>query len=105
LLDRIPGLQVVPLAESDICCGAAGTYNLTEPKMARDLAERKLRNIQATGCKVVAMGNVGCAMQVDSEARRLGMQLQVVHPVDLLHEAYFGSDAEQARRTMAPSGW
>ncbi len=104
LLDRIPGLQVVPLAESDICCGAAGTYNLTEPKMARDLAERKLKNIEATGCRVVVMGNVGCAMQVDSEARRLGMALQVVHPVDLLHEAYFGSDAERAEQAFAPSG-
>ncbi|MCC7204143.1 MAG: 4Fe-4S dicluster domain-containing protein [Phycisphaeraceae bacterium] len=92
ILSWIPGMRVVPLAESEICCGAAGTYNLSQPAMARDLAERKLRNIAATGARVCVMGNVGCAMQIDSEARRMGMPLRVVHPVTLLHAAMFGGE-------------
>jgi glycolate oxidase iron-sulfur subunit len=90
LLARIPGLKLVPLPESDICCGAAGTYNLTQPKMATDLAERKLRNIATTGAPVCATGNVGCAMQIQSEADARGQALHVVHPVELLHRAAFG---------------
>lgn len=90
LLAAISGLKVVPLTESDICCGAAGTYNLAQPAMATELAERKLRHIAATGAKTCVTGNVGCAMQIDSEARRMGMDLRVVHPVELLYEAYFG---------------
>jgi glycolate oxidase iron-sulfur subunit len=89
LLAMIEGLTVVPLNESDMCCGAAGTYNIAEPQMSRELARRKLANIRETGCDICVMSNVGCAMQIDSEARRAGMPLQVVHPVDLLHEAYF----------------
>jgi glycolate oxidase iron-sulfur subunit len=90
LLAKIPGLKLVPLPESDICCGAAGTYNLTQPKMATDLAERKLRNIATTGAPVCATGNVGCAMQIQSEADARGQKLHVVHPVELLHRAAFG---------------
>ncbi len=90
LLGIIEGLEVVPLAESDMCCGAAGIYNLTELAMSRQLVERKLANIRQTGCEVCVMANVGCAMQIVSEAQRAGMRLQVVHPIDLLHEAYFG---------------
>lgn len=90
LLALIPGLELIDLPESDTCCGAAGTYNLSQPAMARDLAERKLGHIKSTGAAWCATGNVGCAMQIDSEARRLGMDLKVVHPVSLLHEACFG---------------
>jgi len=91
LLAQIPDLELVPLIESDMCCGAAGTYNLAQPEMARRLAERKLRKIQETGASVCVTGNVGCAMQIASEARRLEIPLQVRHPVDLLHEACFGA--------------
>jgi glycolate oxidase iron-sulfur subunit len=90
LLAQIPGLKLVPLPESDICCGAAGTYNLTQPKMATDLADRKLKNIATTSASACATGNVGCAMQIQSEADARGQKLAVVHPVELLHRAAFG---------------
>jgi glycolate oxidase iron-sulfur subunit len=89
LLARVPGLKIVPLPESEICCGAAGTYNLEHPAMATELAERKLKNIAATGAKICATGNVGCCMQIQSEAAAHGMKITVVHPVELLHRAMF----------------
>jgi len=90
LLSRIPGLKLVPLVECDMCCGAAGTYNLTQPKMATELAARKLDHIARTGASVCVTGNVGCAMQIQSEAAARGQVLRVVHPVQLLHQAVFG---------------
>jgi glycolate oxidase iron-sulfur subunit len=92
LLSRIPGLTLVPLAESDMCCGAAGTYNLTQPVMARSLGERKIRHIQRTGASACVTGNAGCALQIDATARRLGVKLDVFHPVTLLHRAVFGRE-------------
>jgi glycolate oxidase iron-sulfur subunit len=90
LLASVPGLTLVTLPESDICCGAAGTYNLAHPEMATDLAGRKLKNIASTGAAVCATGNAGCAMQIQSEADARGRRLKVVHPVELLHRAVFG---------------
>ncbi|MFW6032525.1 MAG: heterodisulfide reductase-related iron-sulfur binding cluster [Phycisphaeraceae bacterium] len=90
MLEQIEGLELAPLPESDICCGAAGTYNLSQPKMARELGERKIEHIRATGARVCITGNAGCAMQIQAEADRLGVELDVVHPVTLLHEACFG---------------
>lgn len=92
LLTQIPGLTLVALPENDMCCGAAGTYNLTEPEMATRLAKRKLANIAQTQCTTCAAGNVGCAMHIQSQADASGQQLQVVHPIELLHEAIFGKD-------------
>jgi glycolate oxidase iron-sulfur subunit len=90
LLAAVPGLKLMPLPESDMCCGAAGTYNLQHPEMATQLAERKLRNIASTGAVTCVTGNVGCAMQIASEAAARGRPLRVVHPVEVLHRAAFG---------------
>jgi glycolate oxidase iron-sulfur subunit len=90
LLAAIPGIRLVPLPESDMCCGAAGTYNLQQPEMSTSLALRKLNNIAATGASTCATGNVGCAMQISSEADAKQMHLRVVHPIELLHFAVFG---------------
>jgi len=91
LLGKVPGLKLIPLPESDMCCGAAGTYNLTQPEMATQLAQRKLDNIASTGAPVCATGNVGCAMHLQSEADARGRSLRVVHPVEILHQAVFGN--------------
>jgi glycolate oxidase iron-sulfur subunit len=90
LLMKIPGLKLISLPESDTCCGAAGTYNLTQPEMATQLAQRKLRNIATTGCSIVAAGNVGCAMHIKAQAELCGQDVTIVHPVELLHRAMFG---------------
>ncbi len=88
LLRAIPGLTLVDLAESELCCGAAGTYNLTEPEMAERLARRKLDNIRRTGASVVITGNAGCLLQIAREARMQGEPLRIVHPMDLLDLSY-----------------
>lgn len=90
LLGRIDGLELIPLTESDMCCGAAGTYNLTEPHMAGQLGQRKIDHLRRTGASLCLTGNVGCAMQIQSEAARAGHDLEVLHPVTLLHRATLG---------------
>jgi glycolate oxidase iron-sulfur subunit len=88
VLRAIPGVQLVELPESNWCCGSAGVYNLTQPEMADELLERKMKHIRSTGCEVVATGNPGCLLQIVNGAKRDGLPLRVVHPVTLLAEAY-----------------
>lgn len=88
LLAQIPGLELRDLPETELCCGAAGTYNLTEPEMAERLSRRKLANILATGARTVITANAGCLMQIAQEARRQSEPLRIVHPMDLLDESY-----------------
>jgi glycolate oxidase iron-sulfur subunit len=88
LLAQVPGLELRELAESELCCGAAGTYNLTEPEMSARLSRRKLDNIRRTGARAVITGNAGCILQVAREAREQGEKLWVVHPMDLLDLSY-----------------
>ena len=88
LLELIPDLKLVPLAESDICCGAAGSYNLTEADMADRLAQRKLDNILASGAQVVLSANAGCTLQIQAAIRKSGKPLWTVHPIELLDLSY-----------------
>jgi len=88
LLRSIPGLQLTELPESDWCCGSAGTYNLTEPAMARRLLNRKVDNIQATEADLVVTGNPGCLMQIRAGLQQRGLLIKAIHTVDLLAEAY-----------------
>ena len=96
LLARVPGLELVPLPESEVCCGAAGSYNLTEPEMADGLVARKLAHIESTGAEVVITGNAGCSMQLQAALRELGRGVRVVHPVEVLDLSYRGG-AERLR--------
>ncbi len=90
LLAQIPGLVLKDLPESEICCGAAGTYNLTEPEMSDRLSRRKLANILNTGARAVLTANAGCLLQIDREARRQKQSLWIAHPMDVLDMSYRG---------------
>lgn len=88
LLAMVPGLEMVPLAESEICCGAAGSYNLTEGEMADRLAARKLKNILATKAETVIMGNAGCSLQIQAALREADSPVWVAHPMEILDLSY-----------------
>jgi glycolate oxidase iron-sulfur subunit len=90
LLESIPGIELVPIADQDVCCGSAGIYNLVEPGPAYELGERKARSIIATGADIVASANPGCTLQIQAHSRRLGKPLRVIHPVQLLDAAMRG---------------
>jgi glycolate oxidase iron-sulfur subunit len=98
LLGLIPGLELVPLAESELCCGAAGSYNLTEPEMSARLGARKADHILATGAEAVFAGNVGCLLQIMRHLRQRAPDLWVAHPVDALWASYGGRIPEAVRR-------
>jgi glycolate oxidase iron-sulfur subunit len=93
ILRSIPGVKLIELAESDLCCGSAGSYNLTEPEMAGELVRRKADNIVATGAEYVVLGNPGCELQIASELRRRGSPIRVMHLADFLALAAGGSRA------------
>jgi len=84
LLRGIPGVELVPFAEQDICCGSAGIYNLVEPDAARALGDRKLAHVAAAQPDVVATANPGCTLQMAAAAQRHGRTLTIRHPIELL---------------------
>ncbi|WP_305967859.1 MULTISPECIES: glycolate oxidase subunit GlcF [unclassified Mameliella] len=79
------GFEVVEPADSHLCCGSAGTYNLMQPEISTKLKARKVRTLEARKPEVIAAGNIGCMMQIGS-----GTDLPVVHTVELLDWATGG---------------
>ena len=90
MLAQIPGLDLVELPETEICCGAAGTYNLTQPEMAGRLARRKLENIRGTEADLVLTANAGCLLQIMRQAGEDRTKLWIAHPMELLDLSYRG---------------
>lgn len=88
LLAQVPGLRLVELRDAEICCGSAGIYNILQPEMAERLLDDKVDAILATGAEVVATGNPGCLMQIAKGLAGRGGKVQVVHPIEILAQAY-----------------
>ena len=88
ILRSIPGIELVEIPGAELCCGSAGTYNLTEPDMAWRLGERRAAAIRETGAAMVAAGNPGCILQLRAVFRLAGEDLPVRHPVEILADAH-----------------
>ncbi|HET9919800.1 MAG TPA: (Fe-S)-binding protein, partial [Ktedonobacteraceae bacterium] len=88
LLHRIPGLQLIEMEESAVCCGSAGIYNITQPDMSERLQERKIHHTQETAADIVITANPGCFLQLQSGLHKAGSSMQVMHIVDVLDMAY-----------------
>ena len=92
------GFTVVEPADSHLCCGSAGTYNLMQPEISSQLKERKLRTLEARNPDIIAAGNIGCMMQIGS-----GTEVPIVHTVELLDWATGGPQppalTEEGKRT------
>ncbi len=84
LLKRV-GFEVVEPADSHLCCGSAGTYNLMQPEISKELKRRKVDTLEAKQPDVIAAGNIGCMMQIGG-----GTGVPVVHTVELLDWATGG---------------
>ena len=87
LLRRVEGLELIEMAESDVCCGSAGSYNLQQPELADALRERKLDAIDATGADAVVSANPGCMLQLASGLEMRGRRTAVLHVVEVLDRA------------------
>lgn len=79
------GFAVVEPADSHLCCGSAGTYNLLQPEISQKLKSRKVETLEAKTPDIIAAGNIGCMMQIGS-----GTQIPIVHTVELLDWATGG---------------
>ncbi len=87
LVRAMAGGNYVELPESDVCCGSAGSYNLTEPEMAERLQKRKIDNILKTGARIVVTTNPGCLLQIRAGLQKAGAQVEALHIADFLDRA------------------
>ncbi|MCE2795032.1 MAG: 4Fe-4S dicluster domain-containing protein [Planctomyces sp.] len=88
LLKMIPGITLKNIAEAELCCGAAGTYNLTQPEMADRLGTRKLDCLLEVKPDVIVSGNAGCSLQLQAHLQIRGLTTAVLHPIELLDLSY-----------------
>ncbi len=82
---KAAGFVVIEPADSHLCCGSAGTYNLLQPEISQELARRKVATLEATAPQVIAAGNIGCMIQIGA-----GTDVPLVHTVELLDWALGG---------------
>jgi glycolate oxidase iron-sulfur subunit len=88
LLALIPGITLKAIAEPELCCGAAGSYNLTEPEMADRLGNRKVGHLLDAQPDLIVTGNAGCSLQLQAKLKERHSAVPVVHPMELLDLSY-----------------
>ena len=87
LLQAIPGVEVSEIAESEICCGSAGIYNLLEPEAATDLRTRKVQNILKTDADAIVSGNPGCLLQIATGLEAAGRPMRILHLIEVIDQS------------------
>lgn len=90
LLTSIPGVELAEIPESAVCCGSAGIYNLVQPGAANALGDRKAQLVAPLKAEVVATGNPGCLLQLQSSLARLGCRTRVLHTIQLVDASIRG---------------
>jgi glycolate dehydrogenase iron-sulfur subunit len=98
LLSGIPGLELAEIPEAAICCGSAGIFNLVQPEAANELGDRKANLIEPLNADVVATGNPGCILQMQSALARGGQKTRVLHTIQILDASIRGESSESLLR-------
>jgi glycolate oxidase iron-sulfur subunit len=94
LLADIPGLSLREIASAEICCGSAGVWNVLNPEPARELGDRKARDVLATGADLLVTANPGCLMQMAAAVHRAGGVIGLAHTVQVLDASIRGLPAQ-----------
>jgi glycolate oxidase iron-sulfur subunit len=90
LIRSIPGIEFVELPHSDLCCGSAGVYNVTQPEASMSLLKDKMESAQSTAAAVIVTANPGCILQLRAGAQIHGTGQEVLHVVELLERSIAG---------------
>jgi glycolate oxidase iron-sulfur subunit len=98
LLAQIPKLELCEIPEGAICCGSAGIYNLVQPDAANELGDRKAQLIAPLKADIVATGNPGCLLQLQSALARAGEKTTVLHSIQLLDASVRGDSIDSLRK-------
>ncbi len=88
LLQRIPQAEILPLADNSVCCGAAGSYIFTQPSLSTALGKAKIEKLQACQVDILVTSNTGCAMQMRQLIADAGLQIRVMHPIELIYRQW-----------------
>ena len=88
ILKAIPGLEFVELSNASKCCGAGGTYTITEREFSLQILDTKMKAVKETEADIIATANPGCLLQLQYGAQKDEMPIEARYITDLLDEAY-----------------
>jgi L-lactate dehydrogenase complex protein LldE len=80
----VKGLELVPLAEEDVCCGFGGIFSVVYPEVSRAMMTHKVDNILSSGAEVVVAGDAGCLMNIGGGLHKAGSPVRAMHIIDIL---------------------
>ncbi len=97
-LKAIPGMEVKEIKEAEVCCGSAGIYNMVEPEPAEELGERKAKNVLNTGARMIVTSNPGCMLQIQAALKKMGHEMHMAHPMEVVDASIRGEPVESLFR-------
>lgn len=92
LLKRVPQLEVFTLPDNHLCCGAAGSYLLSQPKLSNEFGEDKLALLKSTTPDILVTSNTGCSIQFQLQIQQAKLPIEVLHPIELINRLLLGGE-------------
>jgi L-lactate dehydrogenase complex protein LldE len=84
LLRAVKGLELVPLASEETCCGFGGIFSVVYPEVSRAMMGQKIKSIHASGAEVVVIGEPGCLMNIAGGLQKINSPVKAMHLIEIL---------------------
>ncbi len=84
LLQKVKGLELIPLGEEDTCCGFGGIFSVVFPEVSQVMMNRKIQNIQSSGADIVTACDAGCLMNIGGGLKKANLNIKAMHLIDIL---------------------
>jgi L-lactate dehydrogenase complex protein LldE len=86
LLRAVDDLELLPLADEEVCCGFGGVFSVVYPEVSRAMVDSKVAAIAASGAEVVVACDAGCLMNIGGALRKAGSPIRAMHLIEVLAE-------------------
>ncbi len=83
---RTAGLNYIPCADEDVCCGFGGSYSLDFPEISAAILNQKLDHVESTGAEILVTDCPGCVLQLRGGMNQRGGRVRVRHIAEVVAE-------------------
>ena len=84
LLASVAGLELVEMADNEVCCGFGGTFSIKFPEISNSMVEKKAANIAERAPDLLLAGDLGCLLNMAGKLQRQGRTIAVRHVAEVL---------------------
>ncbi|EGV07226.1 cysteine-rich domain protein [Haemophilus pittmaniae HK 85] len=84
LLENVEGLELLPIANQQTCCGFGGTFSVKMAEISGEMVKEKVEHIEEVQPQYLIGADVSCLLNIGGRLAREGSAVKVMHIAEVL---------------------